>query len=173
MKKLILFAVTCFCASQSYALGGLTIINGTSDHDLFIQPFAVSSNCYPEISAYATHVNNYYFNLAPNQTLYFGNFTDFSTNYVTPVDMHLRLSSSGPGTNLTPIQAQAYAGLVEWSYFAFKSFHHINTGTAGTSGHLGLPNSISCHNNPQASIPHNNTVASTFTIGDETYFIIS
>lgn len=173
MKKIILFAITCFCASQTYALGGLTIINGTSDHDLFIEPRAVAPSCYPELSAYATHVNNYYFNVAPNQTLYFGNFADFNTNYVTPVTFSLNLGPGAGGASLTPTQAQAYAPLVEWSYFLFKSFHHINIGTAGTSGYLGLQNSSACHNDPSVSIPHNNTVASTFTIGTETYFIIS
>ena len=176
MKKYILLAFSCFILSQANALGKLTIINGTNDYNLLVQPIAANTtNCYPQLSTYALLVNNYYLQLSPNQSLSYDNFTDFDS-YPSGVKFVYRDNASSPGVSLTTLQAQnLYANQVEWSKFIFKSFHQI-TDVFGVGSHIGLPSSFSCHNDPTSASYEgdtDNTVATTFTIGTHTYFIIN
>ncbi len=171
MKKIILLAITCFFVNQASALGPLTIINGTSSYDLYIQAEAVNFNsCYPSITTYDfTVYNNYYLAIGPQESRSSTNFVGFLADY-PGLKYSIKTSATAPYNEVLPAQAQAYASLVNWSFFLFKAFDQNSSDAVG--GYVGLGGSISCHGTADYAVL-GALFASTFTIGAETYYVIS
>lgn len=173
MKNIILLALTCFFINQGIAQGKLTIMNTTTDYELFIEPIASKPNgCFPEITMRSNFPNNYYLKVDPSQTMIFNDFSAFA-NYNPGIDVLLKMTSTSSWIlpALQPAQVSGYSSILTWNRFIFKSF--TTMGMAGVSSHIGvLPNL--CHTlQDYASDTYSGTFASTFTSLGETFFIIS